>query len=149
MSSSDALHPQQLAMFIPAGELKATVYPPDVTDPNKHYEGDRERMWEDKLIEAKIPLPEPSPWMDPRLHHMILGVPHGAGLHESIQASGVLTPVPLIDRDDKEPVLFEGHHRVAAAADIDPKMEVPVEHISVGEAEKRDGARRIAGLHIE
>jgi len=148
MSSSDRLNPQQLQMFIPAGELKDSVYPPDVNQ-EKYYGNNRKQMWADKLAEAKTPLPEPSPWMDQRLYHMILGVPHGAGLHESIQASGVLTPVPLIDRDDKEPVLFEGHHRVAAAADIDPKMEVPVEHISVGEAEKRDEARRIAGLHIE
>tara|TARA_Y100001947_G_C10199901_1_gene244530 strand:+ start:51 stop:527 length:477 start_codon:yes stop_codon:yes gene_type:complete len=145
VSSSDRLNPQQLRMFIPAGELKDMVYPPDV---NQEKYADlvpdvgRKMMWADKLAEAKTPLPKPSGWMDQRLQHMILGVPHGAGLHESIQAEGVQTPVPLIDRDDEEPILFEGHHRVAAAADIDPKMEVPIEHLSMGEARKRDEARR-------
>ena len=141
MSSSDRLNPQQLRMFIPAGELQASVYPPDVNQ-EKYYGNNRKQMWADKLAETKTPQPEPSGWMDQRLQHMILGVPHGAGLHEKIQAEGVQKPVPLIDRDDEEPILFEGHHRVAAAADIDPKMEVPVEHLSMGEAKKRDEARR-------
>ena len=141
MSSSDRLNPMQLAMFMPVGELKDSVYPPDVNQ-EKYYGNNRKQMWADKLAEAKTPLPKPSGWMDQRLQHMILGVPHGAGLHESIQAEGVQTPIPLIDRDDEEPILFEGHHRVAAAADIDPKMEVPIEHLSMGEAKKRDEARR-------
>jgi hypothetical protein len=128
-------------MFMPARELKDSVYPPDVNQ-EKYYGNNRKQMWADKLAEAKTPLPKPSGWMDQRLQHMILGVPHGAGLHESIQAEGVQTPIPLIDRDDEEPILFEGHHRVAAAADIDPKMEVPIEHLSMGEAKKRDEARR-------
>ena len=143
MSSSDALHPQQLQMFMPARELKDSVYPPDVNQ-EKYYGNNQKQMWADKLAETKATMPSDAELerigsTATSIWDVVDAIPHGAGLHEKIKASGVQTPITLINRDDKEPILFEGHHRVAAAADIDPKMEVPVEHLSMGGA--RDTGR--------
>ena len=138
MSSSDALHPQQLRMFIPAGELKDSVYPPDVNQ-EKYYGNNRKQMWADKLAETKATMPSDTELEQVAstansIWDVVDAITHGAGLHEKIKASGVQTPINLINRDDKEPILFEGHHRVAAAADIDPKMEIPIEHMTMDDA---------------
>ena len=145
MSSSDHIHPQQLRMFIPAGELKDSVYPPDVNQ-EKYYGNNRKQMWADKLAETKatrlsVAELERIGSTATSISDVVGAITHGAGLHEEIKAGGVQRPVELINRDGKEPVLFEGHHRVAAAADIDPKMEVPVEHLSMGEAKNTGRVR--------
>ena len=54
-------------------------------------------------------------------------------LHESIKRHGVLEPITIVHGirpKTGEPYsdLQEGHHRVAAAYDINPKMEIPLEH---------------------
>ena len=147
MSSSDRLNPQQLRMFIPAGELKDLVHPPDVKQ-EQYYGNNRKQMWADKLAETKATNPSDAELerigsTATSIWDVVDALTHGAGLHEKIKASGVQTPVPLIYRDDEEtdsrdlptrPVLFEGHHRVAAAADIDPKMEIPIEHMTMDDA---------------
>ena len=79
-------------------------------------------VWKLKLSEAKRPA----------------GAGHGAGLWESIKAEGVRpvrmqggqyigTPIELAHQPGGlPPRIMEGHHRVAAAADINPAMEVPI-----------------------
>ena len=48
-------------------------------------------------------------------------------MRDSIASGGVREPVPVrIWQDTSAPDLFDGHHRVYTAADIDPAMEVPV-----------------------
>lgn len=138
MSSRDHISTQQLQMFIPAGELKDSVYPPDVNQ-EKYYGNNRKQMWADKLAETKATMQSDAELerigsTATSIWDVVDAITHGAGLHEKIKASGVQRPVEVINRDGKEPILFEGHHRVAAAADIDPKMEVPVEHVSMDEA---------------
>ena len=143
MSSSDHVSPQQLQMFMPARELKDSVYPTDVNQ-EKYYGNNRKQMWADKLAETKATNPSDAELerigsTATSIWDVVDALTHGAGLHEKIKASGVQTPITLINRDDKEPILYEGHHRVAAAADIDPKMEVPVEHLPMSGA--RDTGR--------
>jgi len=147
MSSRDALQGHQLRMFIPAGELKDLVHPPDVKQ-EQYYGNNRKQMWADKLAETKAIMPSDTELEQiastaTSVWDVVDAITHGAGLHEKIKASGVQTPVPLIYRDDEEtdsrdlptrPVLFEGHHRVAAAEDIDPKMEIPIEHMTMDDA---------------
>ena len=137
MSSSDRLNPQQLRLFIPAGELR---------DPSQHVVhgnetqierfvsgGGVEETWERKLEESKEPEGTVSAG----------GVQHGGGVHQSIKESGVHTPVRLVPRLDVQEqeaegiismpetnyqsLIRDGMHRIAAAADIDPKTEVPVQ----------------------
>ena len=143
MSSSDHVSPQQLQMFMPARELKDSVYPTDVNQ-EKYYGNNRKQMWADKLAETKATNPSDAELerigsTATSIWDVVDALTHGAGLHEKIKASGVQTPITLINRDDKEPILYEGHHRGAAAADIDPKMEVPVEHLPMSGA--RDTGR--------
>ena len=69
---------------------------------------------------------------------------HGSGIHESIKQKGGVyhnvgmdpiqgprTPIMLAHQEGGlPPRIVEGHHRVAAAADINPAMEVPVENVN-------------------
>lgn len=112
MAASDHLHPKQLSMFMPARELyKMNPNPADMmvssstsTDPTQR----KKDMWAEKLDESKSGNRE--------------------GLHESIAKEGVLEPVKIKHDDGAESHIADGHHRVAAANDINPDMEVPVEH---------------------
>ena len=119
-----SLKPQQLQMFHPAGELKG-VTPNDwlagigtgnparamTTGSIPTGQARPESVWQSKLWESKRPF----------------GQGHGSGLWESIKAEGVRDPVELGHQPGGLPRrIMEGHHRVAAAADINPAMEVPV-----------------------
>lgn len=54
-----------------------------------------------------------------------LGESHMTGLYDSIKQHGVTTPV-FISKFAQ--TVGDGHHRIAAAHDIDPNMLIPVEH---------------------
>jgi hypothetical protein len=54
-------------------------------------------------------------------------------LEESVRKEGVRTPIFLQEfsktrTDDSKPEVRNGHHRVAIASEINPKMLLPVEH---------------------
>jgi len=106
MSASDNLSHEQLAMFMPAGEIKSKITYSDDGDVG-------DKLWSRKLKESKR-----------------------GGLYRSIKANGVKKPVELqrnFNRSMFTPIghqLNDGHHRIAAAADIDPNMLVPVTHSS-------------------
>jgi hypothetical protein len=136
MSSSDRLNPQQLAMFIPAGELMDSQKYGIHAFEYEHWHGETtEGVQARKLEESKQPYQVPE--TDEK--------PHGGGIWNSLSGgSQINTPIKLVSRpdikeqEDEELIhLREGHnptglirdgmHRIAAAADIDPKMEVPVE----------------------
>jgi hypothetical protein len=138
MSSSDRLNPQQLRMFIPAGELR---------DTNRHVvhsleiqpgidAGSVHKVYDRKLREAKVPEGTETD----------IGV--SSGTHQKIKEQGVHTPIRLVSRPDLheqeeegiirmpasdssagdyQSLIRDGMHRIASAADIDPKMEVPVQ----------------------
>ena len=50
-------------------------------------------------------------------------------LYDSIKEKGVQQPVRIGRNAAGEPVLRDGHHRVAVANDIDPNMVVPHEYL--------------------
>ena len=130
MSSSDHLHPQQLQMFMPARKLKGMT-PSDFNPQLGHgrHHGTLEGMWSNKLDTAK---------MKDYNEELI-----GSSLYDSIASEGVKEPVQVTrtaaDFGEgtirahlrNQDVLFDGHHRVATAANIDPNMEVPVEHFNI------------------
>jgi len=113
---------EQLPMFMRAGEIKSKVN--TSADPGG---GDMEHLWNYKLREAKTGAIRNARYQPTRVRK-------GASLYDSIKREGVKKPVELIRNFDssvfhpKGYQLNEGHHRVAAAADIDPNMLVPVEH---------------------
>ena len=131
MSSSEANQYEQLQMFMPAGKLRQDVAPSDF-DADVHLSG-----WDNKLEESKRV----------RRHHL---EPHNDGkkivghksLHESIEEEGVVQPVEIVNRYGKDRV-YEGHHRIAASADIAPTMEVPVIHRGWGHGPTSDQWWRI------
>ena len=55
----------------------------------------------------------------------------GSSLHDSIEEEGVKTPVDMeygmtLGKTPRMPELSNGHHRVFAAENLDPNMEIPV-----------------------
>ena len=48
------------------------------------------------------------------------------GLHESIAKSGVQTPVGIQHDNNGNMSISDGHHRIAAANNINPNMEIPI-----------------------
>lgn len=102
-------NPQQLEMFTPAEQLRAIV-PGDAEAARRAglFRAD-ENMWADKLRESKRPY---------------------RPLYDDIAKSGVKQPVWVGHPPGATgpPMIIEGHHRIASAADINPKMEVPVRH---------------------
>ena len=140
MSSSDALHPLQLQMFMPARELQGLT-PSDfnpVTAQDRrvaaeagltlHRPSTVDEMWANKLEESKAEE---------------YNIESERSLHDRIASEGVKEPVQVTRTAadfgegtsrahlSNQDVLFDGHHRVAAAANIDPNMEVPVEHFNI------------------
>ena len=107
------------------GTWQSTGWQPTGSGPGAVVIGDEsiEALWQHKLSEAKRPAATPG---------------HGSGLYESIKAEGVRpvpmqggqytgTPIEVGHQPGGLPRrIMEGHHRVAAAADINPAMEVPI-----------------------
>ena len=113
---------EQLPMYMKAGEIKSMVN--YSADPGGRY---MDHLWDYKLQEAKTGAIRNARYRPTRARK-------GASLHDSIKREGVRKPVELIRNFDDSRYspagyqLSEGHHRVAAAADIDPNMLVPVKH---------------------
>ena len=133
MSSSDHLQHQQLRMFIPAGELSdASQYVPHQLE-HEFGESTKE-LQARKLEESK------SPWADEHGQQL-----HGGGIWNSLSTGAqIQKPIRLVSRPDlkehededlisirkganPQALVRDGMHRIAAAADVDPKMEVPVQ----------------------
>ena len=114
MSSSDHVSPQQMQMFMPAGELikmkptsHPTAQPHGMSSTQAHA-----WKWEDNRQEDQY----------------LVGVREGdevvaERIGESIRKRGVIHPVE-IGPDH----VSEGHHRIAISAGIDPTREIPVLH---------------------
>ena len=50
-------------------------------------------------------------------------------LGKSVAREGVREPVAVTDQENGESVIWNGHHRIVAAYDTDPNMEVPVTNL--------------------
>ena len=115
---SGAVSYQQLAMFMPAGELAKMK----MGDTRKG-ETSKDVMAR-KLKESKVGA-ENEAWREPNEGEKTL--------HESIKQKGVQQPVTIVHgtrpkTGEAFSDLQEGHHRVASANAVNPKMLVPVEH---------------------
>ena len=115
---SAPLSHEQLAMFMPAHQIKEMTgkkspdrkhyYLPGSHMANYGLSDARESvddMWERKAKEAKT-----------------------RRITSSIKKKGVQKPVKMMPYMGSH-ILLDGHHRVAAAASLDPNYLVPVEHI--------------------
>jgi hypothetical protein len=122
MAAHEHLKGEQLSMFLPAkvlrgmrphmGDIEMEDYErnqyvdtEDELDLNRSLKEKKRHMWQVKLDES-----------------------HDDNLYDSIASEGVHTPVPIQHYGKSKTRLAGGHHRVAAAYDINPDMEVPVEH---------------------
>jgi ParB-like nuclease domain len=106
VAAQDNLSYEQLAMFMPAHEVMAKT---GEQSPDRllKYNGQREtpdEMWDRKTKEAK-----------------------SRRLTSSIKKQGIKKPVQMANFMGGK-VLFDGHHRVAAAHSLDPNHLVPVSH---------------------
>jgi hypothetical protein len=106
MAASDHIHPVQLKLFMGAGEWKKSMT--DSVD--RPFAKDRKmsNLWSEKLTEAKEPAGRYG---------------HGAGLHDDLSTGGYKhdkwdPPTIMVNRSN-EMAQGEGHHRIAAAADIE------------------------------
>jgi hypothetical protein len=124
MAPSEALRSKQLAMFIPAKDLMtASPHAGDlqrVQSKGAHTLETEDQLWERKLKESQN-----KHWNVSRGHKTLW---EGQGLHESIAAEGVRTPVRILNHDDDNVTVLQGHHRIVAANDVDPEMLIPVVH---------------------
>ena len=147
MPSSDALHPEQLRMFIPAGELTSAVlttkgplkgdFVPGDFEPGPDF--DYAGTWRRKLKES----------------HKPADLYYDDSRYDAVATEGVTKPIQLMHSSQRAGfrgnrqraageehwVIVDGHHRIAAASDIDPQMEVPVEYPDITPAER--GALRL------
>jgi len=105
MAAKRHINPNQLKLFMTAQELM-DHFEPNPGDVEDH--ASPQAMWKAKLTESKE-----------------------SELHEDIKNIGVRTPITVTDspRDGSiKPVIRGGHHRLAAAMDINPKMEIPINY---------------------
>jgi hypothetical protein len=108
MSASDHLHPQQLAMFMPAKKLVDTHVLGDFA--NQTPEG-KARGLASKQSENEAPATRID-W-----------------------SGGIQTPIHINHRESQagqfegtESAVYDGHHRLAHAMHTNPNMEVPIQH---------------------
>ena len=119
MAAADNLNPHQLAMFVPAKEI---VEKWGLAD--QMLGQSRASVWKTKIKESKIGGVSST--------HGARATPQDPSTHyESIRAEGIKNPVEghqhtNVGEGLRPGLLGQGHHRVAAAYDIDPDTEVPV-----------------------
>lgn len=129
---------QQQSMFSRAGDL-ADPENTEFHDQEWTGDGTYEQLRDEKVWEARQPWDISNPQSfeerqaaaNPEDEGYYR--PHGAGVADSIAQEGIRKPVELSQGGSGhrgpsgqfKDYLREGHHRVFAAADIDPDMEVP------------------------
>jgi hypothetical protein len=112
MAASDHLHPQQLAMFAPARDL----YNMPSLD-TAAFKGDVGAMRAAKRRVNRMS----------RLSDVSEGINKPVQIHH-----GDDPEIARFRGGEKGPVVANGNHRVTAAYDQDPDMEVPIEHYDSG-----------------
>lgn len=119
MPASDHLHPYQYKLFMQAKELMNVVAGDGGFNSSM---SDNQHLHKKKLAESKEG-GEKVAWKRAQ--------PGEKTLHQSIKEKGVMTPVGVGLRKkgtNVEEFINDGHHRVAAANDINPDMYVPVDY---------------------
>lgn len=111
MGKYEHLNARQLRMFIPAHELMGFA-PSDDRSETEYSEAYG-------LLERKR-----------RNNTQLLKDGFGSEpLGKSVAREGVREPVAVTDQENGESVIWNGHHRIVAAYDTDPNMEVPVTNL--------------------
>lgn len=111
MGKYEHLNARQLRMFIPAHELMGFA-PSDDRSESEYSEAYG-------LLERKR-----------RNNTQLLKDGFGSEpLGRSVAREGVREPVAVTDQENGESVIWNGHHRIVAAYDTDPNMEVPVTNL--------------------
>lgn len=106
-------------------------------DPDVARRSSSEETWAKKLEESRNIGPEGETYASR----------NKPSLHESIKKAGVLSPVniqakSMMEKGQEKPFVTGGHHRIAAAADVNPNMLVPVSYYKdPGAARKGLGER--------
>lgn len=120
MAAKNHLNPRQLKLFMTAGELME--HPAGDFDGRSMFDEDDGAAG--KLYESKIGSKKST--------HGYRAESGEETLYKSIKREGVLKPVNLTfaNDDDEVPTIDDGHHRVAAAYDINPNMYIPVDYSS-------------------
>jgi hypothetical protein len=112
MAAHESIHPLQFKLFMSGEEWKQSVT--DSVD--RPFVRDRKMstMWSEKLSESKEP-------------H---GPTHGSGIHADLRYEGYVhnadDPPTILVGSKNKLAQGEGHHRVAAAADIERTTGKPI-----------------------
>ena len=132
MSSSDACNPQQLQMFMPAKHLIDLPF----HEPDREWIENEGEEWIDSEGESSWEgggdyLEDDDQFWDRKLDESYTrGYDY---VRDAIQESGqVKVPVKLTTEDYSLGTMQrvrQGHHRIAAANEVNPDMEIPVRHI--------------------
>lgn len=118
------------AQFLRAGDLAnpEKYWPGDAPDsqgpqgPIDVYEAASRRM-RIPGTHSGVKVPHPD---YPGMYAAVPEVPGEPSLRDSIKSEGVREPITLKPSNSHEGLIADGHHRIYAAADIDPDMQVPV-----------------------
>lgn len=113
LSVQQAMAYGQIPMFMTGSEIKEHI---GENTPDKRPNESIDEMWERKKKESQVPGSSISTRKPEK------GMP---SLEESIKEKGFDTFVRIMPTD-KGDRLLDGHHRVAAAANVDPKMLIPI-----------------------
>ncbi len=110
MAANEHLNQAQLRMFIPAHELMSFI-PADGAPQVKPLEfGKNKGLLEQKREENAVSIRQGT---EP--------------LIESVAKEGVHNPVHVTDKKESaQGIIWNGHHRIVAAYDTNPNMEIPV-----------------------
>lgn len=119
MSASDNLNPDQLRMFIQAKELMDTPTREWLSEPFMPSRTMREDLglYIGKLRESQTGSEHDVHTSKKR---------GGKSLHQSVKDEGVKHFVTL--KQGKQTLINNGHHRIAAANDVNPDMFIPVRY---------------------
>ena len=111
--SSKNINLHQFRMFIPAHELMSFIPADGVPRVEPIEYGKDEVLLEQKREENTVPIREGT-----------------KPLIESVAKEGVHDPVHISDKKENDPgIIWNGHHRIVAAYDTNPNMEVPVRYM--------------------
>ena len=115
MAARNVSH-QQLAMWYTPGEVKKMVGNESI---DRRKDESIDQMWSRKADEARVG----------DVTHSRTPVKHQRTLTQSVAQKGVSKPIRLMrDTDAGRTILVDGHHRVAAAAEVNPSMLIPAVH---------------------
>ena len=162
MAASDALHPQLFSGYGRPQERSASVEPPPAAPRERELRAGMEGpvqlpmfMQAEHLLGSLTATADQSytdtdTVMNRKLRKSKAppGSGHGAGVHASVAKEGVLNPVQMIHAEGGDLMMGQGHHRVAAAAEIERRTEKP-KWVPVVHTDAREESELPLNVHSE